>query len=309
MDIRMMGSINQYLKQTELKQVWKLRQENKEMPKGKMTLDQWVKEQQEKSKEPPVPAKPQGPEPPDVQLSCIESKVNSGKKLTSAERSYLKEHSPELLERADKNAKAQKDFERELKQCRTQEDVKRLKMKYINASLSQVKSIENNPNISKAKKLEICLQENGKIMAVERAAAAHIRSGAYEKLPTEEEQRAAQKAEQEREEALREQSAERPAESAEKEPQPETVEKAEAVQPENGPAEEKAEVQPETQEERKVKRARNSAYRRAVDAEDAGQLTAAQPRRYTPPSAHSFTPVPENGTPPSSEWPFLDTRA
>lgn len=307
MDITMIGSINQYLKRTELKQVWKLRQENKDMPKGKMTLDQWVQAQKEQTKAPSAPAKPELPEPPDIKLSCLESKVNHGKKLTSAERSYLREHSPELLERADKNARAQKSFERELKQCRTQEDVKRLKLKYVNASLSQVQSIEHNPNISQAKKLEVCLQENGKIMAVERAAAAHIRSGAYAKLPTEDEQKAAQQAEQEREEALRDHSTEKPMEPIEEETPPE---KSEAVQSENPlPQEEKTKIQPETPEERKVKRARVSAYRRHMDAADVESLISMPPQRFTPDSAPSFTPVPENGTPPSSEWPFLDTKA
>ncbi len=316
MGIMMIGSINQYLKKAEMKQVWQMRKDNKDMPKGKMTLDEWVHDQQEKIKEPAKAEKndqsafPDLPEPPDLKMGNIEAKVNQGKRLTSEERSYLREHSPELLERADENERTRKNFEQELKRCRTKEDVERLKMKYVNASLTKVKAVINNPQIGQQKKLEICMEENGKVMSMERAAAAHVRSGAYAKLPTENEEHAAQAAEKEREEAQREEMAEAATPQVPEENQWEPVEDVEQETPQQAERSEEA-SRAETPEERKVKRAKRAAHTyRRYSAETDQELLAPVPAgRFNPPSAPSFTPPPENGTPPSTEWPGLDTKA
>lgn len=192
MGISMIGSIGSYLKNIELKQTWQLRKENGYI-KGRMSLEDWMKKQEEK-----IGFRP--PKPHDYTMSSIENKVRSGKSLTLEERKYLQTHNPELLKTADENEAVQRNFEKELRECRTKEDVQRLRMKYINASMTTLNAVANNPNIPKEKKLEIAWKENGKVMATQEALAQFIKKGGYEKLPTEAEKAEVEKHEKEREE-------------------------------------------------------------------------------------------------------------
>lgn len=193
MGISMIGSIGNYLKTVELKQTWQLRKQNG-YEKGKMSLEDWMKKQEEK-----IGFRP--PEPQDYTMSAIENKVRAGKSLTPKERKYLQAHNPELLKTADENEAVKRNFEKELKECRTKEDVERLRMKYINASITMLKAVTNNPNIPESKKLEIAWKENGKVMATQEALARFIKKGGYEKLPTEAEKAEVEKHEKEQEEA------------------------------------------------------------------------------------------------------------
>ncbi len=81
-----------------------------------------------------------------------------------------------------------KAFERDLKRCKTQEDVQRLKLTQVSQSLSQVNEISNNPVIPLEKKLQYAMLENAKVTAIAEETAKFVRSGEYEKLPTEAEQ-------------------------------------------------------------------------------------------------------------------------
>lgn len=193
MGISMIGSISAYLKTAELKQGWQFRQQNG-YEKGNMTVEDWMKKQQEK-----IGFRP--PEPQNQTMTNIEHKVRAGKSLTPKERKYLQEHNPDLLKMADENETAKRNFEKELKECRTKEDVQRLRMKYINVSMTKLNAVVNNPNIPENKKLEIAMQENAKVMATQDALATFIKKGGYEKLPTEAEKLEVEKHEKEREEA------------------------------------------------------------------------------------------------------------
>ena len=192
MGISMIGSIGSYLKNMELKQTWQLRKENGYV-KGKMSLEDWMKKQEEK-----IGFRP--PEPQNYTMSAIENKVRAGKSLTPKERKYLEAHNSELLKKADENEATRKNFEKELKECRTKEDVQRLRMKYLNASVTKLHAVIHNPNIPESKKLEIAWEENGKVMATQEALGEFIKKGGYEKLPTEAEKTMVEKQENEREE-------------------------------------------------------------------------------------------------------------
>ena len=92
----------------------------------------------------------------------------------------------------------QKNYEQELKRCKTKEEVQRVRMAHAATSLSNVNEIKNNPNIPESKKLELVWNEHRKNMALQQSTQDFIESGKYAKLPTEAEK---QKAEKELEEA------------------------------------------------------------------------------------------------------------
>ena len=78
-------------------------------------------------------------------------------------------------------------YEEALKRCRTKEEVQRLKLAHLGASLSVVNAVKNDPHITKAKKLEILMLENGKMANLEKATQKFMESSAYKKLPGERE--------------------------------------------------------------------------------------------------------------------------
>lgn len=77
-----------------------------------------------------------------------------------------------------------KSYERDLKRCRTKDEVERVKMTRLGASLSTVKSISNNPNIPESAKLGNIMVEYAKMKAVAEVTVKFVQSGAYAKLPT-----------------------------------------------------------------------------------------------------------------------------
>lgn len=131
----------------------------------------------------------------------IDLKLNSGKKLTAEEMEYLQTHDPQKYQRVKQIEAEQKNYENELKRCKTKDEVQQLRMAHTAASLSAVNSIKNNPAIPEEKKLELIMQEHRKNQAFTETTAEFVESGKYAKLPTEEERQKAEKDLKEAEEA------------------------------------------------------------------------------------------------------------
>lgn len=125
--------------------------------------------------------------------SQIDLKLNSGKKLTAEEMDYLQKHDPQKYQKVKQIEAEQENYEKELKRCRTKEEVQRVKMAHTASSFSAVNNIKNNPAIPEEKKLELIMQEHRKNMALEETAREFVESGKYAKLPTEEERLKAEK--------------------------------------------------------------------------------------------------------------------
>ncbi len=128
----------------------------------------------------------------------IELKLNSGQKLSAEELAYLRDHDPQTYQRVKAMESEQKNYEQELKRCKTKDEVQRVKMAHAASSLATVNDIKNNPNIPESKKLELVWNEHRKNMALQESTQEFVESGKYAKLPTEAEK---QKAEKELEEA------------------------------------------------------------------------------------------------------------
>lgn len=144
----------------------------------------------------------------------IDLKLNSGQKLTAEEMDYLQKTDPQKYQRLKAMEAEQKNYEQELKRCKTKEEVQRVRMAHTATSLSAVNEIKNNPVIPKEKKLELIMHEHHKHMALETSTREFVESGKYAKLPTEAEKLKAEKDLKEAKEA--ELGIEEPAEETEK---------------------------------------------------------------------------------------------
>lgn len=280
MNFLMINSVNSYVKGIDMKNRWQQKKEkadfsedytlNERQRKNEMFKKSYM-EQRENDNE-------------DKTLSAINNKIAVGSKLTPDEMKYLQVKNPTLYQKLKDIEKEKKQYEEDLKKCKTKEEVDKLKMSKISSSLSAINSVKNNPNIPESKKLEIAAQEQRRLNELGEIEAKFIKSGEYAKLPTEEEKAKAEKDMREAEENLREVSPDKTTEEK-------TVSKSETESedkkdiPENQNAEEiatgtdktdyeekltvtEAELTPEA---KKVKRARAKAAYKTPDDDSSQQ--------------------------------------
>lgn len=255
MNLLSIGNLSTYMKNVKLQTQWDLKQQTGNYAAKGKNLDEWLDSSLKQNAEAAgVQAQVDAQrENGDDKLREIKQKMELGGKLTPEEREYLQAKDPQSYQELVQEERQQKAYEQALRRCRTQEEVQRLQTQQINASLMVVRSIENNPHISKAKKLEIAMGEKRKVDAVAESTQRFIASGEYAKLPTEAEQA---QANQDREPVERPQEPEQTQETGRKE---EAVQGEEPAEKSQSPKEEKAAPQVETPEEQKVRRAKAKA--------------------------------------------------
>ncbi len=115
------------------------------------------------------------------------NKLASGGKLTSEEISYLQEHDPEALAKYREAQAEQKAYENELKNCKTKDEVERVKMNRMGNFAAEAKKISNDPYIPLDKKLELMNQLNNEVCLVNEAHQEFVKSNQYRDMPTDEE--------------------------------------------------------------------------------------------------------------------------
>lgn len=115
----------------------------------------------------------------------IYTKLKTGGTLTAEEISYLKEHDPEALAEYEKAQSEKKAYEQALKNCRTKEDVERLKLNRMGNFAAQAKTIANSPYIPKDKKLELMNRLNNEVCCIRDAHMEFVKSRVYEEMPEE----------------------------------------------------------------------------------------------------------------------------
>ena len=186
MNFNMIQSLNSYTRNMEMQMKWQKRKDSSDFTAdGKMKLD-LISRQAEEIRQ----AQADG----SAKLSSqIRSKLANGKKLTIEEMEYLQKNDPQLYQKVQSIEAEQKNYENELKRCKTKAEVQRVRTNHAAASLSTVNNIKNNPNIPEGKKLELIWQEHMKNQALEEVTKEFVESGKYAKLPTEAEKAEAEK--------------------------------------------------------------------------------------------------------------------
>ena len=115
------------------------------------------------------------------------NKLKSGGKLTPEEEAYLEENDPEALRKYREDQAEKEAYERELKNCKTKDEVDRVKMNKLGNFAAQAKKISTDPYIPVEKKLELMNQLNDKLCRVNKAHMDFIDSQKYRDMPTERE--------------------------------------------------------------------------------------------------------------------------
>ncbi len=183
MDFTTIGSVSNYVNNMKLENKWKQKKaEGNFKSKANMTALEMknasFKEYYKRTAE----------EHEDDKLKeTIDSKIAVDAELTQEEMEYLRETNPTLYNKIKSIEKEKKSYEKELKSCKTKEEVDRLKLNKVNQSLSVIKSAESDPNIPQPAKLAIAAGEMRRMNALNKISAKFYKTGGYDRLPTEEE--------------------------------------------------------------------------------------------------------------------------
>lgn len=174
----LMTSLNNIRRNGDLERKWEKRKQEgfsteglTERQKDNVTFINAYKEQQELH-------------PEDKEMQRITNKIYAGSKLTEQEMQYLQKKNPVLYQKMRAMEAEAKQYEEDLKRCKTKDEAQRIKMNKINASVASIRSVENNPNISDADKLAFAQAEQVKMREIEKITMKFIESGAYAALPT-----------------------------------------------------------------------------------------------------------------------------
>lgn len=201
MNVSMITSLNTYTKNMKMQMRWKERQTTGDYTsKGdskNSTMERVLREQREKAEEQLKSGTS------SVSREQIDVKMRSGKRLTAAEMQYLKENDPQTYQKARQIEMEREAYERELKQCRTKEEVQRVKFSHAAAAMATVKDVSTNSNIPEGQKLGLIMQELMKVNALGEVERNFIQSGEYKSLPSENERIKAEKELKKAEEAER----------------------------------------------------------------------------------------------------------
>ncbi|MBQ8904756.1 MAG: hypothetical protein IJY85_00120 [Ruminococcus sp.] len=239
-----MGSIGDYTKSLTLKTNWQHKKDTGRIAEKEMTP---MEKKNEDFKRAYAELK-RHEEGTDKTLTEIRTKIDGGKKLTPDEMNYLRNHDPQTYQHVRKLEMETKQFERELKNCKTKDEVEKLRVQKVNESLSRIKSVSDNPNISDADKLAFTVQEQRRLDVLNKVCLKFVKTGGYAKLPTEEEKL---KAEQDLAAAERAEQTERTETPEEKAEELQNPERKEAE--DDAPTRIEAESTPEAQKVRRAK--------------------------------------------------------
>ena len=112
----------------------------------------------------------------------IDNKIMSGGSLSPEEISYLEKNDPVAL-------KKYRETKEKLRQCKTKEEVDRVKLQKLGELESSLSSIVNDPAIPKSAKLAKAQEILAKTNNIEAAHLEFVKSADYQSMPTDEEKK------------------------------------------------------------------------------------------------------------------------
>lgn len=121
------------------------------------------------------------------QMAFVDAKLKSGGELTPEEQEYLKQNNPDAYREYQEIKQEREAYQRQLKSCRTKEDVEELKLNKMGSFMAEAKKIANNPVIPKDKKKGLMEKLLKKAMGIQEEYIAFTKTVNYQHLPTEEE--------------------------------------------------------------------------------------------------------------------------
>ena len=170
--MKIMGTVSSYVKGIELNKKFQERKNNSFLVDDKKQEDPRITEFKRLSEE----------QRRSHAISSIYGKLMSGQELSPSELEYLRKHSPDLYEKAVKIKQERAEYKRELANCRSKEDVERLRQSKLLGFASEARAISRAkiPPEEKREKLEFLTM---RMNAVLNEHHKFTQSAEYQKLP------------------------------------------------------------------------------------------------------------------------------
>lgn len=117
----------------------------------------------------------------------INTKLMSGGKLTREEIEYLRKNDPQKLKEYEEIQQERESYKKQLKSCKSKEEVERLKMTRMGKYMSQAKSIASDSCIPKSEKYKMMVKLLAEATGVAKEHIKFTQSLRYAELPEEDE--------------------------------------------------------------------------------------------------------------------------
>ena len=118
----------------------------------------------------------------------INTKLLSGGKLTREEIEYLRKNDPQKLKEYEEIQHERESYKKQLKSCKSKEEVERLKMTRMGQYMSQAKSIASDSCIPKSEKYKLMVKLLAEATGVAKEHIKFTQSLMYAQLPEEDEE-------------------------------------------------------------------------------------------------------------------------
>lgn len=176
----MFGTIKNSVRLAMMDQKWQTKKQEMNQRNGKLLSPeerqvQHFKEQLQEMRESKRPAQ-------------LDAKLSSGAKLTPEEIEYLRRHAPEVLKEYEREMQERENYKRQLRNCKSKEEVDRVKVAKMGEFLSAAKEISHNANIPKGKKLELLQKLMKRVMGIEAEHIEFEKTLQYASLPERDEE-------------------------------------------------------------------------------------------------------------------------
>ncbi len=119
----------------------------------------------------------------------IDNKIMSGGSLSPEEISYLEKNDPAALKKYRETKEEKESYKEKLRQCKTKEEVDRVKLQKLGELENSLSSVVNDPAIPKSAKLAKAQEILAKTNNIETAHLEFVKSAEYQSMPTEEEKK------------------------------------------------------------------------------------------------------------------------
>lgn len=119
----------------------------------------------------------------------IDNKIMSGGSLSPEEISYLEKNDPVALKKYRETKEEKESYKEKLRQCKTKEEVDRVKLQKLGELKSSLSSVVNDPTIPKSAKLAKAQEILAKTNNIEAAHLEFVKSADYQSMPTDDEKK------------------------------------------------------------------------------------------------------------------------
>ncbi len=119
----------------------------------------------------------------------IDNKIMSGGSLSPEGISYLEKNDPVALKKYRETKEDKESYKEKLRQCKTKEEVDRVKLQKLGELESSLSSVVNDPTIPKSAKLAKAQEILAKTNNIEAAHLEFVKSADYQSMPTDDEKK------------------------------------------------------------------------------------------------------------------------